>query len=89
MIPCSWKETFGFECFMCGFQRSFIALINGDLWLSISYFPATIPLILTFVIALMHLYFKWKKGPGLIIGLFSLSSVLILINFGIKISDNF
>jgi len=89
MIPCSWKESFGIECFMCGFQRSLISLFKGDLLLSLVYFPATIPLLLTFAITCLHLYFKWNFGPKLIISLFSFSAILILINYGMKISAKF
>lgn len=85
MLDCSWKEHFGVECLTCGFQRSFLLLMQGDLTGSFLMFPALIPLLLTFLMLILHLTFKFKSGHIYIIGFFSLSALLILINFTVKI----
>mgnify|MGYP006143921053 FL=1 len=85
MIPCSWKEHFGIECMTCGFQRSFIYLIKGELLDSFLLFPALMPLLLTIVVLVSHLFFRFKNGALAITGLFALSAVLILINFSIRL----
>jgi hypothetical protein len=85
MIPCSWKEHFGIECMTCGFQRSFLQLIKGELVDSFLLFPATLPLLLTFIVLVLHLLFRLKNGALAITGLFALSAVLILINFSIRL----
>jgi len=49
-------------------------------------FPATIPLLLTILFVAFHLYYEFKYGARTIIIGFSLSSFLILLNFGIHLS---
>jgi hypothetical protein len=81
MLECSWKSHFGVECFGCGFQRSFVLLMEGSFWESLKIFPATIPILLVFVYTGAHLYFKYKNGARNIVILFSASVILILGNF--------
>jgi hypothetical protein len=85
MLSCSWKESFGIECPTCGFQRSFIELIQGDIVESILLFPATIPLIVTFLILFGHLIFKLRSGAKAIILSFSFTVFLIVSNFVAKL----
>ncbi|MGM9476785.1 DUF2752 domain-containing protein [Pedobacter sp. GSP4] len=49
LIPCPFKALTGIDCPGCGFQRSFIALIQGDVSKSWSLYPPTIPLLFLFV----------------------------------------
>ena len=81
MLECSWKSHFGVECFGCGFQRSFVLLMEGNFSESIVLFPATIPILLLFVYTGAHLIFKYKNGARNIIILFSTSAALMLGNF--------
>lgn len=85
MITCSWKHNFGIECPGCGFQRSVVALFEGDFLQSFYLFPATIPILLTILITGLHLYFKWKHGARIIVVIFSLSALLMLVSFVLKI----
>lgn len=85
MIECSWKAWFGVECLTCGFQRSLELLLKGELMDSFLMFPATIPLIMTFAIAFLHVLFKFRNGANLVLFLFSLTAVLIVVNFSIKL----
>ena len=85
MIECSWKSTFGIDCMTCGFQRSIKLLFEGNVVDSFFMFPATIPLIITFILLFVHLYFKLKKGAQYILYTFSFSAALILINFSVKL----
>lgn len=81
MLECSWKSHFGVECFGCGFQRSFVLLMEGNFWESIVLFPATIPILLLFVYTGAHLIVKYKNGARNIVILFSSSVILMLGNF--------
>lgn len=85
MLTCHWKATFGVECMGCGFQRSILALLEGDFLTSITLFPATIPLLFTFFYTIAHLIFKYKKGARNIVILFSFSAFLMLSNFIYKL----
>jgi hypothetical protein len=81
MLPCSWKEHFGIECPTCGFQRSFLELIQGNFFESLMLFPAILPLLFTIFILLFHLTFKFKHGAKYIIISFSLSTATIVFNY--------
>ena len=52
-IPCPFKKLTGLDCPGCGFQRSALELMGGHLSASFSLYPATIPLILLFIISLL------------------------------------
>jgi len=81
MVECSWKSHFGVECFGCGFQRSFLLLLEGNIWESIKMFPATIPIIFVLFYTGAHLLFKYKNGARNIVILFSTSVALMLGSF--------
>ena len=85
MIACAWKSTFGIECPTCGFQRSVVLLFEGDIAGSISMFPATIPFLLCVIAALLSVFGKLKNGPNWVIGMFSFTAVLIVVNYIFKI----
>ncbi|MDG1333531.1 MAG: DUF2752 domain-containing protein [Crocinitomicaceae bacterium] len=85
MIECSWKAEFGVDCLTCGFQRSFISLIHGDFVESFLQFPATIPFIACVFVLIAHLTLKVKNGHRWIVGLFSLTALLIVVNYSIKL----
>ena len=40
MFPCLSKTLFGIECLGCGFQRSFLMLLQGDYSGSFKMYPA-------------------------------------------------
>ena len=81
LITCSWKDSFGIDCLTCGFQRSFALLLKGEILESIQLFPATIPLLVTFLLLFTHLIFKFKRGASMILGSFIVAAVLIISNY--------
>jgi hypothetical protein len=87
MITCNWKQEFGVDCLTCGLQRSIELLLKGEFIESFYMFPATMPLLLTFVIVILHIWKRFNQGHKWIISMFSLSAVMILINFSIKMSN--
>lgn len=46
LLKCPFKKLTGFDCPGCGFQRSVLSLLQGDLYHSLALYPATIPIIL-------------------------------------------
>lgn len=86
--PCFYKKHFGFDCFGCGFQRSAIELLRGNIIQSIKQYPALIPLLLLLVMLLIHLKFRLKHGALIIKVLFILSVILIIGNFIMKLILN-
>jgi hypothetical protein len=47
LLACPFKKLTGIDCPGCGFQRSVIELLQGNLNQSLHYYPATIPLLIT------------------------------------------
>lgn len=87
-LPCPSKALFHMECPGCGMQRSFICLLKGDLWNSLQYHPATIPMIMLLLFVPLHLIFKFNKG-GKIIVILQLTVAIITLAFYIyKISQH-
>jgi Protein of unknown function (DUF2752) len=56
-LPCLIKKTFHVECPGCGLQRSFIALLQGNILQSIHFYPALLPLII--LISTIIINSKW------------------------------
>jgi hypothetical protein len=88
MLDCYWKYYLGVECPGCGFQRSFLALFQGNIYESLKLFPATIPLILTILLVALHLKFKFKNGAKAITILFCSTSIIMVVSFIFKISTH-
>jgi len=55
MLPCAYKQLFGIDCPICGFQRALILLLKGDIVHSFLVYPPLIPILLLFVLAILHL----------------------------------
>lgn len=86
MLSCSWKEHFGIDCLTCGFQRSVKLLFSGEFWESFLTFPATIPFMATVLFALFYIWKGHKNGHRIIVGMFSFTALLIVINYSVKIA---
>ena len=66
LLPCPIKHFFHVDCPGCGLQRSFLALLEGDLWKSLSLYPATIPIFALLIYTALHLKFDFKRGAVVI-----------------------
>ena len=85
LLECSIKASFGFDCPGCGMQRAFIALLQGDFYLSLKYNPSLIPFLLTVVYAISHLIFGFKNGARFIVVFFGTTAIVMLVNFVMKL----
>lgn len=85
LLACPIKQTTGMDCPGCGFQRSVVALFEGDILISLKLYPATIPIIALFVFTFVHLKFDLKQGAFFIKILYIGISLIILINYIYKI----
>jgi hypothetical protein len=61
LIPCPFKALTSIDCPGCGFQRSFVALLQGDLAKSWFFYPPLIPLLFLFTFAGVTAKFPLKK----------------------------
>ncbi|MFL5752520.1 MAG: DUF2752 domain-containing protein [Bacteroidia bacterium] len=84
-LTCYFKNTFNIECPGCGMQRAFVALLRGDLSGSLHHHPALIPFILTLLLTVFQLYFRWEKGGKMIVLLFSSTVAVMIVNYIVKL----
>lgn len=62
MLICPSKKYLHLECPGCGFQRSFLALLKGDLSSSLTLYPATIPIFIMLIFTALHIKYKFLYG---------------------------
>lgn len=85
LLPCFYKQYFGIDCPGCGMQRSFIALINGNIVESLTLYPALMPILLMFLFLALHILLKIKWGAKILTFMFIFNCSIIFINYIYKI----
>jgi hypothetical protein len=88
VLTCPVKKFFHIDCPGCGLQRSFIALLKGNLSESFYLHPATIPLLAFFIFAILQLSFKFKNGNRIIVAGYIFVCTVVLCNYVYKIIDH-
>lgn len=73
------------DCPGCGLQRSFIALLKGDLWHSFQLYPALLPMLGLLAFTSFHFIYKFSFGTKVIIGLQIIVVTLITSQYLYKI----
>ena len=86
MLPCLSKTIFGFECLGCGFQRSFVFLINGNFIDAFKMYPAVFTLLGLFLFILINFKMKFKHSEKIISRLAYLNLSIMIVNYLIKIN---
>lgn len=86
MLPCLSKTLFGLECLGCGFQRSFLLLLNGNFIDAFKMYPAVYTLIGLFLFILLNFKLKFKHSKKIISRLAYLNLSIMIINYLIKIN---
>jgi hypothetical protein len=86
LIPCPFKYLTGIDCPGCGFQRSVLALVQGDLHQSFQLYPPAIPLLLFFAYGIADGFFKLDTKKGVVKKtLFILIGSMVMISYIIKL----
>jgi hypothetical protein len=85
LLRCPFKQYFGIDCPGCGFQRSILALFEGDVLGSFKLYPPTIPIGFLLIFTIIHLKFDIKNGAYWIKIIYIGASLIILINYIYKI----
>jgi hypothetical protein len=62
LIPCPFKKITGFDCPLCGLQRSVIALLQGEINKSLHLYPATIPLFAVAAFSILDSRYSFNKS---------------------------
>jgi hypothetical protein len=88
LLKCSFKENLGVECLGCGTQRSFLALLKGDIVGSFLYNPGVILVLCTFMISfLVYRYFPKYTFKAIVIS-FSISVTAMILSYILKIAGS-
>jgi hypothetical protein len=88
LLSCPYKKYLGIDCFGCGMQRSFIALLKGNLVESFYLYPALIPMILMLLFLVVHLIFKFENGGTWLKYTFIFVVAIVVINFVFKLINH-
>lgn len=85
MAPCVFVKYLHIECPGCGIQRAFVALLKGELVQSIQLFPAMIPYMITLLMLIIQLFFKFRSGAYYVMYGFIASVTIMMISYMIKL----
>jgi hypothetical protein len=86
MLRCPFKYITGVDCPGCGFQRSVLDLLQGDLHKSIQLYPPAIPLLVFFAYGIADGLFKldtkneWIKKTGFIV-----TGAIVMVSYCLKL----
>ena len=84
-VPCVYKKYLGVDCLGCGGQRSFIALLKGDVAQSIELFPALLPMLLMLTFLVVHLIMKFEHGGTILKYLFMATAGIMVVSYLFKV----
>lgn len=85
LLGCPFKENMGISCPGCGIQRSFLLLLEGDIWGSMVRFPALLPLCFLLLFLIAHLIFKFSFGPRMLVVLYCITALFTVGNYVVRI----
>ena len=88
LLSCPFKSHTGIDCPGCGFQRSMIALIQGDISGAFNHYPASIPIAALLFFVPAHLKFDFRNGALLIKIIYVTIAILIVLNYIYKIYNH-
>jgi len=85
LLPCPFKYLTGIDCPGCGFQRSAIALVQGNFHKSFSLYPPTLPIIIFFSYGFFDWLFKLDNS-GFIVKktLFMITGSIVMVSYCFK-----
>jgi len=84
-LPCIFKSLTHFDCPGCGFQRSFVALLHGNVAESFKIYPALIPILFLFGLLAVRLITKNESYNTALKYLFFFCASIIVVSYIYKI----
>jgi len=85
LLPCPFKYITGYDCPGCGFQRSFVALLKGNLKESMHLYAPTVPILITVALCILLNFWMGAKSKRPIQVLFTITAAIILVSYSFKI----
>lgn len=87
LLPCPFKYITGIDCPGCGFQRSLLALLKGDIHQSFLLYPPTMPLLITATWWLIDSLFKLDTRKSLVKKtMFIVVALIITVSYAFKVA---
>lgn len=86
MLKCSFKSLTGFDCPGCGLQRSFLALLEGDILGCIQYWPGLLPLIVAIGLTIVSVTTKRSIFMAIAYKLYILTCAVVVGNWILKLA---
>lgn len=87
-MPCYYKKFLGVECLGCGMQTAFILLLKGEFLESIYTFPALLPILFMVGFLVLHLWFRFKKGPRILKFSFIFTITIMIVHYVINLINH-
>jgi hypothetical protein len=84
-LACPYKSILGLDCPGCGMQRSFVALLKGNILDSFLLYPALLPVMATLLLTVIHLKFKLKNGADYIKYSYIFTTIVIMVSYVVKL----
>lgn len=85
LLPCAYKMLFGIECPVCGFQRSFLALLKGELRESFFLYPPLVPVLVLFLLLGLFLVTQKMVAQRVMVTYAWSVLAIVLINYIVKL----
>ena len=85
MLPCFSKTFLNMDCLGCGLQRSFLLLLNGNIFDAFKMYPAIYTLLLLVFLIALKLFYKKELINKLINYSAIISVIIIIFSFLIKL----
>nr|WP_067053120.1 DUF2752 domain-containing protein [Mucilaginibacter sp. L294] len=87
LLPCPFKYITGIDCPGCGFQRSLLALLKGDVHQSFLLYPPAIPLLIMAAWWLADSIFKLDTRKSLVKKtMFIVVALIIAVSYTLKMA---
>ncbi|MBL0144496.1 MAG: DUF2752 domain-containing protein [Chitinophagaceae bacterium] len=80
-----FKQVTHFDCPGCGFQRSSIELLKGNVIDSFWLYPPLMPILFLFTMLMMYLVIKWQKGYVHLKYAYLFCAAVIVVNYIYKL----
>lgn len=84
-LLCPFKQITHIDCPGCGIQRSFVLLTKGEVSASFFMYPALMPIILLFVMLLLHVILKLRNGTVILKYMYFFCTGIILVSYIYKL----
>jgi hypothetical protein len=88
LLTCPFKALTGIDCPGCGFQRSVIALLQGDIHKSLYLYPATIPLFVINILTIADGRYRFDRKGYVKKSLYIFTAFIIASSYILKMSHH-